>query len=170
VLAQENLKPETVVKADSSAEEVIQIDGGHIPIKDKDKRSFEALSAIAYRPENIRTVDKHHREIGQELCPLSQGWRFGNNENLHPHGTQARNDGADDGDCPCRWCPQLLVRDHEPPHRQQLLCILDWFHIAMRFQNVRSAVDEAYTDTLERVKWTLWHGKPKETLSKLELW
>jgi len=46
VLAQENLKPETVVKADSSAEEVvIQIDGGHIPIKDKDKRSFEALSA-----------------------------------------------------------------------------------------------------------------------------
>jgi len=28
-------------------------------------------------------------------------------------------------------------------------------------------VDEAYTDTLERVKWTLWHGKPKETLSKL---
>jgi len=54
------------------------------------------------------------------------------------------------------------------PHCQQLLCILDWFHIAMRFQNVRSAVDEA-TDTLERVKWTLWHGKPKETLSKLEL-
>jgi len=32
------------------------------------------------------------------------------------------------------------------PHCQQLLCILDWFHIAMRFQNVRSAVDEAYTD------------------------
>jgi hypothetical protein len=39
----------------------------------------------------------------------------------------------------------------------------------MRFQNVRSAVDEAYTDTLERVKWTLWHGKAKEALDKLEL-
>jgi len=73
VLAQENLKPETVVKADSSAEEVvIQIDGGISPIKDKDKRSFEALSAIAYRPENIRTVDKH-REIEDKSCPLSQG-------------------------------------------------------------------------------------------------
>jgi len=46
-------------------------DGGHIPIKDKDKRSFEALSAIAYRPENIRTVDKHHREIEDKSCALS---------------------------------------------------------------------------------------------------
>jgi len=65
--------------------------------------------------------------------------------------------------------PSIAVIMSLTPHRQQLLCILDWFHIAMRFQNVRSAVDEAYTDTLERVKWTLWHGKPKETLSKLEL-
>jgi len=30
---------------------VIQVDGGHIPIQDKTKRSFEALSAIVYRPE-----------------------------------------------------------------------------------------------------------------------
>jgi len=36
VLAQENLKPETVVKADSSAEEVvIQIDGGISPLRIK---------------------------------------------------------------------------------------------------------------------------------------
>jgi len=69
------LKPETVVKADSSAEEVvIQIDGGAYPIKDKDKRSFEALRlAIAYRPENIRTVDKHHREMRTRAVPSQPG-------------------------------------------------------------------------------------------------
>jgi len=55
------------------------------------------------------------------------------------------------------------------PHCQQIICILDWFHIAMRFQNVHSAVDETYTDTLSGVKWTLWHGNPKEALNKLEL-
>jgi hypothetical protein len=46
---------------------------------------------------------------------------------------------------------------------------LDWFHIAKQFQNVRGAVDEAYKETLERVKWTLWHGQPAEALSKLQL-
>jgi len=41
---------------------ILQVDGGHIPIKDKDKRSFEALSAVAYRPENSK-AHQHHREI-----------------------------------------------------------------------------------------------------------
>ena len=173
VLAQENLKPETVVQADSSAEEVvIQIDGGHIPIKDKDKRSFEALSAIAYRPENIRTVDKHHREIEDKSCALSA-----KDDDLATMKTYtlnaARKQGMTeqttvtalaDGALNC-WSVIISLA----PHCQQLICILDWFHIAMRFQNVRSAVDETYTDTLSRVKWTLWHGNPQEALSKLEL-
>jgi len=43
---------------------------------------------------------------------------------------------------------QLLVCDLESvPHCQQLICILDWFHIAKQFQNVRGAVDEAYIET-----------------------
>ena len=173
VLAQENLKPETVVKADASAEEVIvQIDGGHIPIKDKDKRSFEALSAIVYRPENIRTVDKHHREIADKSCALSA-----KDDELATMKTYtlnaARRQGMterttvtaiSDGAINC-WS----VITSLAPHCQQLLCILGWFHIAMRFQNVQGSVDAAYTDTLERVKWSLWHGKTKEALAKLEL-
>lgn len=39
----------------------------------------------------------------------------------------------------------------------------------MRFQNVRSAVEEADKETLERVKWTLWHGKSEQALSKLKI-
>lgn len=173
VLAQENLKLLAVVKAASSAEEVVfQIDGGHIPIKDKDKRSFEALSAIAYRPENIRTVDQHHREIEDKSCALSA-----KDDDLVTMKTYtlnaARKQGMTeqtkvtalaDGALNC-WSVIMSLA----PHCKQLLCILDWFHIAMRFQNIRSAVEDAYTETLERVKWTLWHGKSKEALSKLEL-
>ncbi len=55
------------------------------------------------------------------------------------------------------------------PHCQQLICILDWFHIAKKFQNVRGTVEAAFKDTLERVKWTLWHGNPEEALSKLKI-
>jgi len=29
------------------------------------------------------------------------------------------------------------------PHCQQLICILDWFHIAKKFQNVRGTVEAA---------------------------
>jgi uncharacterized protein (DUF4415 family) len=39
----------------------------------------------------------------------------------------------------------------------------------MRFQNVRSAVEEADKETLERVKWTLWDGKSEQALSKLKI-
>jgi len=45
---------------------IIQVDGGHIPIQEKDKRSFEALSAIVYRPEHIQAVDQH---------PTARSWR-----------------------------------------------------------------------------------------------
>jgi len=39
-----------------ATEVIVQVDGGHIPIKDQDKRSFEALAGVVYRPESIRTV------------------------------------------------------------------------------------------------------------------
>ena len=123
------------------------------PIKDKDKRSFEALSVIAYRPENILTVDKHHREIEDKSCALSA-----KDDDLATMKTytlnaarkqgmteQTRVTALADGAKNC-WSVIMSLASH----CQELICILDWFHIAMRFQNVRSAVEEAYTETLER--------------------
>ena len=72
VLAEENLKPPKKEDCAPPAQEVIvQVNGGHILTKDKDKRSFEALSAVIYRPENIRTIDQYHREIESKSCVLS---------------------------------------------------------------------------------------------------
>jgi len=66
------------------------------------------------------------------------------------------------------WSLQLLVCDLESvPHCQQLICILDWFHIAKQFQNVRSAVDEAYIETLGG-QMDLMAWLTAEALSKLE--
>src|SRR5215471_12051525 len=47
---------------------IIQVDGGHIPIQEKDKRSFEALATMVYRPEQIQAVDAHHRQIREKTC------------------------------------------------------------------------------------------------------
>ncbi len=173
VLAQENLKPATVLEDASSAPEVIlQVDGGHIPTKDKDKRSFEALSAVAYRPENIQRVDQHHREIERKSCALSaldDDLVTIKTYTLNALRKQGMTENTTvtalaDGALNC-WSVILSLQ----PHCKQLLCILDWFHIAMRFENVASSVEDAYKETLERVKWTLWHGKPDEALSKLKI-
>jgi hypothetical protein len=54
VLAEENLKPPAQkVCAPPAHELIVQVDGGHIATKEKTKRSFEALSAVIYRPESI---------------------------------------------------------------------------------------------------------------------
>jgi hypothetical protein len=55
------------------------------------------------------------------------------------------------------------------PHCQTLKCILDWFHIAKKFQNVKGALGEAFEKSLESAKWELWQGKADESLAKLSL-
>lgn len=173
VIAQENLEPAAVVEDGPSPPELIlQADGGHIPTKDKDKRSFEALYAVAYRPENIITLGNHHRQIVNKSCAVSakdddlSTMKIYTLNAAHKQGmteeiqVTALADGAQN----C-WSVILSLA----PHCKSLLCILDWFHIAMRFQNVRGAVDDAFEETLEGVKWKLWHGKSDEALKKLEL-
>jgi len=173
VLAQENLKPPAVEDCAPEATEVIvQVDGGHIPIKERDKRSFEALLAVVYRPESLLRIDQQHREIESKSCALSA-----EDDNLTTMKTYllnaARKQGMventkltalADGALNC-WAAILSLA----PHCQQLICILDWFHIAMKFQNARSAVAEAFKDALERVKWSLWHGKAESALSQLKM-
>lgn len=172
VLTAENLKPPTQQEcASPSSELIVQVDGGYIPTKDKDRRSFEALSAVVYRPESIRRIDQHHREIELKSCALSA-----QDDNLTTMKTYLLNaslkQGLDkntvvtalaDGASNC-WSTLLSLN----PHCKQLLCILDWFHIGKKFQNVRNTVEGEFKETLERVKWTLWHGQSDEALTKLK--
>lgn len=173
VLAEDNLKPPAVEDcAPPTPELIIQVDGGHIPIKDKDKRSFEALSAVIYRPESIRKIDSQHRSIENKSCVLSA-----KDDHLATIRTYvlnaARKQGLvedtkitalADGANNC-WS---VIRSLEP-YCQELICILDWFHIGKKFQNVRSAVEGDFKETLESIKWSLWHGKSEEALTKLEI-
>ena len=72
VLAKDNLDPIGQDECAPAAEDVlVQVDGGHLLSQEKDKRSFEALSAVVYRLESIREIDKHHREIEDKSCVMS---------------------------------------------------------------------------------------------------
>ena len=173
VLSKENLKPpEKRDCAAPTAELIVQVDGGHISTKAKDKRSFEALSAIVYPPESICTIDNHHRRIERKSCALSA-----KNDNLATMKTYLLNAALKQGMTPntlvtaladgannC-WAVLLSLE----PQCKQLVFILDWFHIGKKFQTVRSAVEGEFKETLERVKWSVWHGQSDKALVKLNL-
>src|SRR5215831_2628341 len=72
VLSEHNrLAPAPEECATPAQDLIMQVDGGHIPIQEKDKRSFEALVAIVYRPEHLQAVDRHHRQIMEKTCVIS---------------------------------------------------------------------------------------------------
>jgi hypothetical protein len=137
---------------------IIQVDGGHIPIQDKEKRSFEALSAVVYRPENIHQVDLHHRQIVDKTCVVSAI-----NDELQTIKTYLVNAALKqgmsqsskvtalaDGASNC-WSVLSVIQ----PHCGTFECILDWLHIGKKFQQVKNALGEALAQSLDSAKWRL---------------
>jgi hypothetical protein len=172
-LAEENRRLPSAEECAAPAQDVIiQVDGGHIPIQEPGKRSFEALSAIVYRPESLHEVDQYHRKLVEKTCVVSAL-----DDDLQTMKTYllnaARKQGMTqesqvtalaDGANNC-WSVLSVVQ----PHCKTLECILDWFHIGKKFQNIKNALGEAFEKSLESIKWKLWHGKVSDALTKLTL-
>lgn len=173
VLALQNaIPPAAQEDAAPASELIVQVDGGHIPIQEPEKRSFEALSAIVYRPENLQVVDQHHRQIIDKTCVVSA-----KDDNLQTIKTYLLNaalkqgmsfetkvTGLADGAHNC-WSVLSIIK----PVCHTLECVEDWFHIGKRFPNVKTALGEAFENALDSAKWQLWHGETKDTLTKLIL-
>ena len=165
-------KPDQNECAAAATDLIVQVDGGHIPVKEKGKRSFEALSAIAYQPDNLEQIDQHHRQITNKTCVVSAlddqlntikifvlnaAYKQGMTE-------RTRVTGLADGASNC-WSVLKSLR----VHCQDLECILDWFHISQKFQQVINGLGEGFEQSLGSAKWTLWHGEAQAALTKLNL-
>lgn len=173
LLSEENLLPPAADECTPPTKTlIVQVDGGHIPVQEKDKRSFEALSAVAYRPDSIQEIDKHHRQIVNKTCVISAV-----DDELQTIKTYllnaAKKQGMSqetevtalaDGSKNC-WSVISVVQ----PHCQRLECLLDWFHIGNTFQTVKNALGEVFEKSLDSVKWKVWHGQVDEALRKIEL-
>lgn len=136
------------------------------PIQDKEKRGFEALSAVVYRLENIQQVDQHHRQIVDKTCVV-----FAIDDQLQTIKTYLINAALKqgmsesskvtalaDGASNC-WSVLSVIQ----PHCDTLECILDWFHIGKKFQTVKNVLGEAFEQSLDSAKW-IWHGEANEAL------
>lgn len=173
VLATQNFQmPDESECAAPASELIAQVDGGHIPTQERPKRSFEALAAIVYKPENIKEIDKNHRQIVNKTCVSSaesdqlktiKAYLI-NAAKRQGLTQETKVVGLADGAKNC-WSVLSVLK----PHCQTLECLLDWFHIAKKFQNVNQALGTALSESLESAKWELWHGQAEKCLAKLTL-
>jgi len=149
--------PDNIKSAD---ELVAQTDGGHLKTSEEGKRSFEALTSVIYRPDNVHNKGKDNRgAITGKHCAASAL-----DDSLHKiiqstlaaakkEGLTGKTriialcDGADN-------CWNVINSLEE--HCAGIERILDWFHITMKFKNI--AVSELNKDLFERAKWSIWHG------------
>ncbi len=169
---EEKIKSRKAIKqADAAKELITVIDGGHLKSNDNGSRSFEAMIATVYCPENIRAIDKHHNEITQKTSVASA---------LNDHQktikqlvlNACREEGSNarvteltcltDGASNC-WSIAHSLK----PYCRELINVLDWFHITKRFTIINNSADTDFQEQLEKVKWFLWHGKAKKSLERL---
>lgn len=172
LIEQSKLKKYPAVHQKEASKQLIAvIDGGHLKSNDKGSRSFEAMITTVFCPDNIQRIDKHHNEITKKTSVASA---------LSDHQqtikqlviNACRNEGTNarvteltcltDGASNCWSIANALKRCCK-----QLINILDWFHITKRFTAIYTHTEAELKEMLEKVKWFLWHGKPKEGLKRL---
>ena len=132
------LDKEDVSNIPVAKELIIQIDGGHIKDKEKGKRSFEAMTSVIYKPESIIKKGKRNILVSKHCASsaLSDSQGYMKKATLVSAKKQGLSDKTDltalcDGATNC-WDIAESLRNH----CNNFVGILDWFHIAMKFQNI----------------------------------
>jgi transposase-like protein len=163
-------KDESAIMFNEDAKELIlNVDGGHVKTTE-DKRSIEAMTSVIYKPESIQSNKKGTRNIltskhcaasvqndnQQEIITntIVAALKQGIGENTH---VTALSDGADN----C-WNVINAIK----PFCGSMTSILDWFHVAMKVENISLPKD--LKERLTRVKWHLWRGNTEYATIRLE--
>lgn len=156
------------ISTEVSQELIANIDGGHIKARGL-SRSFEAMVVSVHNPKNLRLVNKSHNIISSKTTVASA--KDDKQETIKllfknackTEGmTKETNltclaDGAED----CK-----SIADSILSHCNKVTYVLDWFHIAMKFQNI--AMPEEFSELFDQVKWNLWHGNSDKSLQRLD--
>lgn len=150
------------------SELIVQVDGGHLRNKDSDSRSFEALTAVVYAPESVEKVGNSNRgKIYNKSCAASAL-----NDNQVGIKKQtllaAKKQGLTKETNITAICDGAVncwnIINSLKSHCNNILPILDWFHIAKRFENLAL---KKYNNKIKRIKWHLWHGNPDRALTRI---
>jgi hypothetical protein len=155
------------INKESTPELIANIDGGRIKARG-DSRSFEAMIATVYKPENLKRVNKSHNIIAAKTIVASTK----NDEQstmkiLFKNACIEQGMGSEtsviclaDGADNCKSIAYSIAGDCK-----DMTYILDWFHISMKFKNI--AIPEDNVELFNNIKWNLWHGNCDKALERL---
>lgn len=158
-----------LIEVPEAKELIINVDGGHVKTTE-DQRSIEAMTSVIYRPEALEINEKGTRNyLSDKSCAASAkddsqteiinntiiaAIRQGLTKNTK---ITALCDGADN----C-WNVVESLR----PLCNKMTCILDWFHISMKMNNI--ALPKDLKSKFIRVKWHLWRGNHQNAVIRLD--
>lgn len=158
-----------LLKIEEASELILNIDGGHVKTTE-DQRSIEALTSVVYRPESLISNTKETRNyLTSKSCAASvkdddQKEIINNTiiaaikQGLTPN---TKITALCDGASNC-WNVVEALR----PLCGGMTCILDWFHISMKMQNI--SLPEKLKIKFLRVKWHLWRGNTAAAILRIE--
>jgi hypothetical protein len=155
-----NTEEKEMIFSSHATELILNVDGGHIKTIE-DQRSFEAIVSVVYKPESVEANKQGTRNhITSKNCAASikndnqahiinntivAALKQGLSENTH---VTALSDGAQN----C-W----NVAEAIEPLCGSITYILDWFHLAMKFENI--SLPKQLKEQLLNIKWYLWRGE-----------
>ena len=160
---------ESTSGAISAPELIIQVDGGHLKDKAPDARSFEAMAAVIYRPDAIqRNPNSCRGHLMSKHCAASS---LSDNQSYMFQSTliAAKKQGLTEQTWLTALCDGASncwsIVDSLAAHCKGILKVLDWFHISMKFKNIK--VPESQKKDFEKAKWHLWRGRVDRALLRL---
>lgn len=166
IVAEEN----EIASISEADELVLNVDGGHIKTTDDGQRSMEAMTSVIYSPSAIQANSKDTRHYitskncaasvsndsqkeiicGTIIAALKQGL-----------GKATHVTALCDGAVNC-WNVVEALR----PLCGSMTCILDWFHLAMKMENI--SLPTKLKEKLLNIKWYLWRGEVDTALTELK--
>lgn len=158
----------------------VQVDGGHVATTDKDKRSFEVMTSVVFDAKNIEYTGGKDNNNGKvsgirgrlpsKHCAASA--LLDSRDTMKQQTLNAaikqgmtletKLTAICDGATNCWDIVDSLEKKCQAIER-----ILDWHHIAMKFQNARFGQKDL-NEQLSSAKWYLWHGKPDKAIERLQ--
>ncbi|KJK21477.1 hypothetical protein UB46_27070 [Burkholderiaceae bacterium 16] len=155
--------------AEPSPVRAIGIDGGYLRLAGRRRRQdgwFEVIVGKSMRDQGAGHSFAYVHKL--EHRPADRMLNFLLREGVHPdRPVTFLSDGGD------------TVRSAQFGFGDRGECILDWFHIAMRVQNLEQMIkgrpahcdgpsNATLIEALQGAKWHLWHGCPYPALHRLE--
>ena len=146
IISDEKLKGcKSAIKDEAAKQLIVVADGGHLKSVDSNSRSFEAMIATVYHPENICSIDKGHNEITKKTSvgsALSDNQKTIKQLTLHACRAEGSNSHITELTCLTDGASNCWsITNSLKPYCKSLTNILDWFHITKRFTIINNRID-----------------------------